>query len=474
MLVGEHCLPDAEALLDQAPCALVVTAEDGTILRHNQTFSRWLGLEPPVMLGKRFQDLLTVGGRIFHQTHWAPLMRMQGSVAEVKLELRHADGRLITMLLNGVRRETQHGVHYELAMFGTVDRDRYERELLGARKRAEQLLAERTAADLALQEARAELAEAYEHAQRRATLAEQMVAVASHDLKNPLTAIKMATGLLARGGWATRQTQLISTISQSCDRAERMIADLLDLASVRLGQGIHIQPQRTDLQRLIDDGVDEWRIALPHAYIRHLAKGKGAAWIDPDRLHQALGNLVGNAAAYGDLQHCITLTSDIGEGFVTLCVHNHGPVIPEPLAQQLFEPMTRATERSAGVRSVGLGLFIVKEIVSAHGGAIGVHSSAEAGTTFTLRLPDVSSTEHHESRCMNPIDQLEQNIERLGRLADALETVAPCPTSRLLLVTWLAEHLRSEAEADAIDRLLPELPAPLVADYRAWISKGGA
>jgi len=75
---------------------------------------------------------------------------------------------------------------------------------------------------------------------------------------------------------------------------------------------------------------------------------------------------------------------------------------------------------------------------------------------------------------MNPITQLEHSIERLGRLADALETVAPCPTSRLLLVTWLADHLNSEAEADAIDRQLPALPAPLVADYRVWISKGGA
>ncbi len=396
MLVGECLLPEADALLERAPCGLVVTTEDGTILRSNQTFSRWLGSDPTALLGRRFQSLLTMGGRIFHQTHWAPLMKIQGSVAEVKLDLQHADGRVITMLLNGVRHEHAGGVFYELAMFGTVERDRYERELLSARKRAEQLLAERSTAERALQEAKAELALAYRDAQRRATLAEQMVAVASHDLKNPLTAIKMATGLLARGDWAPRQQQLIGTIGLSCDRAQRMIADLLDLASARMGEGISIQRQVVDLPGLVDESVNELRVAFPHACIRHLSKGHGQVHVDPDRLHQTLGNLVANAAAYGDLQHGITLTSDVCQGTVSLCVHNHGPTIEPALIERLFEPMTRASERCAGGRSVGLGLFIVREIVTAHGGEIRVHSSQAQGTTFMVRLPAVPPTLHEQ------------------------------------------------------------------------------
>ncbi|MDZ5605365.1 PAS domain-containing sensor histidine kinase [Pseudomonas sp. RP23018S] len=396
MLVGEYLLPEADALLERAPCGLVVTTEDGTILRSNQTFSRWLGSEPTALLGRRFQSLLTMGGRIFHQTHWAPLMKIQGSVAEVKLDLQHADGHVITMLLNGVRHEHAEGVFYELAMFGTVERDRYERELLSARKRAEQLLAERSTAEQALQEAKAELALAYRDAQRRATLAEQMVAVASHDLKNPLTAIKMATGLLARGDWQPRQQQLIGTIGLSCERAQRMIADLLDLASARMGQGISIQRQVVALPALVDDSVNELRVAFPHARIRHLSKGRGQVALDPDRLYQTLGNLVANAAAYGDLRHAITLTSDVCQGAVSLSVHNHGPAIEQALIERLFEPMTRASERSAGGRSVGLGLFIVREIVTAHGGEIRVHSSQAQGTTFMVRLPAAPSTLHDQ------------------------------------------------------------------------------
>ncbi len=139
--------PDYEALFEGAPCGLIVTTEDGSILRTNRIFCTWIGLEPAQLQGRRFQTLLTVGGRIFHQTHWAPLMQMQGSVAEVKLDLLHGDGHIVTMLLNGVRRADVNGPYYELALFGTTDRDRYERELLSARQHAEHLLKEKTAAE---------------------------------------------------------------------------------------------------------------------------------------------------------------------------------------------------------------------------------------------------------------------------------------------------------------------------------------
>jgi sigma-B regulation protein RsbU (phosphoserine phosphatase) len=230
MPVEEQNLPSSDELFETAPCGLVVTTENGQILRANSTFATWIGFSLPELLGRRFQDLLTVGGRIFHQTHWAPLIRMQGSVAEVKLELKHRDGHIITMILNGVRREVETGAVLEMALFTTTDRDKYERELLGARRAAEELLREKTIAENALRQAQAELSIAYEKAERRAQFAEQMVAIASHDLKNPLTAIKMATDMLARGERFPKENQLLGHITRSSERAQRMIADLLDFA----------------------------------------------------------------------------------------------------------------------------------------------------------------------------------------------------------------------------------------------------
>lgn len=238
---------DPQELFDGAPCGLVVTKEDGTILRANMAFSTWIGYSQEALIGMRFQELLTMGGRIFHQTHWAPLMKMQGSVAEVKLDLKCSDKRVVTALLNGVRRNHADGAYYELALFGTVDREKYERELIKARRVTEDLLREKTLAETALMQAQAELNLAYEKLERRASFAEQMVAIVSHDLKNPLTAIKMAAGMLGRKEQPPKDALMLGHITHSTDRAQRMIADLLDLALARVGRGIAISPEELDL-----------------------------------------------------------------------------------------------------------------------------------------------------------------------------------------------------------------------------------
>ncbi|HDS1737196.1 PAS domain-containing sensor histidine kinase [Pseudomonas sp. BP8] len=387
MATDQPLLPDSEALFEGAPCGLVVTREDGTILRSNQLFSSWLGLSQSALIQRRFQDLLSIGGRIFHQTHWAPLMQMQGAVGEVKLDLTTAHGQTITLLLNGVRREHSGGALHELALFATTDRDRYERELLQARRRAEELLREKTSAEAALRQAKLELDAAYEVAQRRAHFAEQMVAIASHDLKNPLTAIKMATELLGRGERTAKENQLLGHISQSSERAQRMIADLLDLALARVGHGIGISCKRTDLHDLAERSVNELRVTFPQAVLVHEHAGVGSAELDADRVQQVIGNLVANSVAYGDLARPITITSTVTASVAMLTVHNDGEAIPEASLSKLFEPMTRLSQLDADVRSVGLGLFIVREISRAHGGDVTVSSTAEQGTMFCVSFP---------------------------------------------------------------------------------------
>ncbi|CRM17865.1 histidine kinase [Pseudomonas sp. 2822-15] len=371
-------------LFDSAACALAVTTEDGTILRANTLFGEWLGLRSAELCGRRFQDLLTMGGRIFHQTHLAPMLRMRGSVSEVKLDLVHHDGHKVTVLLNASAREQAGALLHEIALFGTTDRDKYERELLNARKLAEALLQERTSTELALHQAQAELSEAYAIAQRRALFAEQMVAIVSHDLKNPLTAIRMATDILARSERTPKERQLLGHIGQSSERAQRMIADLLDFTQARVGHGISIKTTPLDLHSVILHAVDELRVAFPTATLKHQAEGMGEACLDADRVQQIIGNLVANSVAYGDLLMPITITSRLGEGGCQVAVHNHGAAIPQTLLAGLFEPMTRGTDQGSEVRSVGLGLYIVRELAKAHGGDVVVSSCATKGTTFTV------------------------------------------------------------------------------------------
>lgn len=375
------------AYFENAPCGLVVMAADGTIIRANQTFCDWLGYDSTLMHACSFEQLLTVAGRVFQSTHWKPLMDMQGSVAEVKVDLQHRNGTAVAMLLNGVRQASDDGVVYQLALFGISQRDRNERGVFLAMQRAEELLAQKAAAESALQRAQVELAAAYEDVQHRALLAERMVAVASHDLKNPMTAIKMATELLARDVQSDRGRRLLGSIGTSAERAQRMIVDLLDFASIKLGQGIGIRRQQVDLLKAMDQSVSELRIVFGNASIRHLSRGQGTFEVDQDRLHQMIGNLVANSAAYGDLRYPITLTTEFCGNGVVLSVHNHGPAIAEELLPKLFEPMTRGSDRQDTLRSLGLGLFIVKQIAEAHGGWATVTSNPIYGTTFIIHLP---------------------------------------------------------------------------------------
>jgi sigma-B regulation protein RsbU (phosphoserine phosphatase) len=146
-------LPQADcgALYENAACGLLVTSADGIILRVNHTFCTWVGREAVELAGRvKVQDLLSMGGRIFHQTHWTPLLAMQGSVAEVKLDVLHRDGRPMPMVFNAVRRSSATGTWHELAVFLAHDRHQYEKELLLERKRAEELLARHQEAQRAL------------------------------------------------------------------------------------------------------------------------------------------------------------------------------------------------------------------------------------------------------------------------------------------------------------------------------------
>ncbi|WP_339491872.1 PAS domain-containing sensor histidine kinase [Pseudomonas rhizophila] len=378
---------DLTTLFVEAPCGLVVTTEDGSILRANHAFSQWTGYSERELRNQRFQNFLTMGGRIFHQTHWAPLMKLQGSVAEVKLELLHPDKRTFTVLLNGVRHERGYGVLHELALFPISDRDKYERELLKARKLAENLLQQKTTAEAELRLAQAELGKAFHEAQQRASFAEQMVAIVSHDLKNPLTAIKMGTDLLAQGGRTTREADLLRYITQSANRAERLISELLDFTLARVGQGIAVTPSAVDLHALVRQSIEVLRVTFPKARLVHNAIGAGSARLDADRVHQLIGNLVGNSVTYGDLERPITITSIMDDHSAYLSVLNYGEIISPALMTKLFEPMIRGSNADSGIRSVGLGLFIVKEIAKAHGGHVSVNSDKKLGTSFIVSFP---------------------------------------------------------------------------------------
>jgi sigma-B regulation protein RsbU (phosphoserine phosphatase) len=228
---------------------------------------------------------------------------------------------------------------------------------------------------------------AHAEAQVRASFAEQMVGIVSHDLRNPLTAIRMASGLLGEDRLGPQQTKLLGHITKSAERAHRMITDLLDFTQARVGSGISVNLAPIDLHAMVGQCLDELRMTFADRQIVHAASGLGPCIADSDRLFQLLGNLIGNAMAYGAKDGVVRVTSTIDDNGFTLSVHNTGEAIPEPLQGRLFEPMVRGVGDNDEARSVGLGLFIVREIAKAHRGDVQVVSTAEKGTSFIVSWP---------------------------------------------------------------------------------------
>ena len=380
------------AAFDDAPCALARTTASGTFLRVNRTFCTWLGYRSDELVGKRrLQDLLTMGGRIFHQTHWSPLLQIQGSIGEVKLDLIHRDGHVIPMIMNAVRRASGGLVRHEIAVFVAEDRSRYERELLAARKRAEELLQKEREAQQALAAAQVELDLQRVAAEDRARFAEQMVGIVSHDLRNPIAAIQLSAALLGRAELTPRQGRALEAILSSVARSKRLIEDLLDFTEARIGRGLRVTTRPLRLHEFTAQVVEELRVLFPGRRLVHTAGAGEVCPGDEDRLAQLLGNLVSNAMTYGEPAAPVTVSTEVGAEHAVLAVHNHGRPIRAEALPTLFDAMTRGKDGAAAAapsgHSVGLGLFIVRQIARAHGGEVAVASSADAGTTFTVTLP---------------------------------------------------------------------------------------
>jgi signal transduction histidine kinase len=217
---------------------------------------------------------------------------------------------------------------------------------------------------------------------------DQMMGVLGHDLRNPLNVIRLsAQSLIARDDLPEGRVRIIKRILSNGERIDRMVHDLLDYTRAR-GGDFALKRASCALADIGREVVDAMETLHPARVFRFAAGGGDTEgeW-DRDRIVRALSNLMTNAVNYGDQNGEVTLAVEGKGETVEVRVHNRGNPIPPEMQAQIFEPFTRAAESAADREGLGLGLFIVREIVHAHGGTIELASNAEQGTTFTVRLP---------------------------------------------------------------------------------------
>lgn len=235
------------------------------------------------------------------------------------------------------------------------------------------------------------------------------LAILSHDLRNPLNAIAMSAALLPRvADSAGEVAQTVSQIAESASVMAQMIKDLLDYTRTRLGAGMPISPSAMNLEELCRNVIAEYRSSFPQRVIHFDAEGEFTGNWDADRLRQMISNLVGNAIQHSaeDLPIDVKLSGNTSD--VVAVVHNGGPPIDLGDLQKIFEPLVQGSRvdrpRKNRPGSIGLGLYIAREIALSHEGTIDVASSLEAGTSFTVRLPRHG---HFKSRSPSDLEGLE-------------------------------------------------------------------
>jgi signal transduction histidine kinase len=213
---------------------------------------------------------------------------------------------------------------------------------------------------------------------------ELFLAALGHDLRGPLNAIGLASdSLLRHAALPEAAAQTVTRIARSTERMARLIEQLLDFAQARAGQPMQLERHRLELAELWHHVLDEIRLAENEQRVVLRSDGNTSGEWDADRLLQLFQNLLSNALQHGDPSRPITITLSSDAERVACEVHNCGAPIPPEMMPVLFDPFRRGP---AG-HGLGLGLYISRQIVTAHGGTVEARSTAGEGTTFRVVLP---------------------------------------------------------------------------------------
>jgi signal transduction histidine kinase len=218
------------------------------------------------------------------------------------------------------------------------------------------------------------------------------LAILGHDLRNPLGTVVTGSTFVMQGLDIPPRYVLVATrMFNSAKRMSKLINDLIDFTRSHLGPGIPIRVKQASIVAVCEEVVNELRTFHPEKQIDLHVPPQLDAIFDEGRIAQVLSNLIGNAIQYGSGDAPVTVQVSGTEGNVVVTVNNRGAAIPSEKLSSVFDPMVRiaasVTNDYLERTSLGIGLYISREIVHAHGGKVLLASTDADGTTFTVTIP---------------------------------------------------------------------------------------
>jgi PAS domain S-box-containing protein len=341
--------------------AIFMLDENGRVTTWNSGAERLTGYKADEIIGQGLSVFYTKEARqADHLRQLLETAQREGRYEGEHWRVRKDGTRLwANVIITAIRNESG-----TLIGFAKVTQDLTERRLAEEKREAARLRAEEAA-----------------------MLRERLIAIVGHDLRNPLSSISMAAEMLSSSALATADAQLVERIQRNASRMMRMIGQILDFARIRSGQSFELRLESADLHQVCEVVIDEFRLTSPDRDIVLSIEGRADALFDSDRIAQVLSNLISNAIQHGTHGPISVTVRDALPDAAAVDVHNFGPAIPRATQASLFDAFHRETTAGNHRSSIGLGLFIAKEIVHAHGGSIAIRSPDRNGTTFSVILP---------------------------------------------------------------------------------------
>ena len=358
-----------EDLYDHAPCGYFSTLPDGTFIKTNSTFLSWLGYESSQLLYvKKLQDLLGIGDAIFYDTHYYPLLQMQGGVNEINFALKKHNGILLPALLNTVVVNDAEGkpALFRTTVFDITDRKKYETELILAKRKAEEAARVKT----------------------------EFLSTVSHEIRTPINAIVGIVHLLRSTSLTPQQAEYLSVLEISTENLLKLINNVLDFSRIEAGK-LSLDEESINLRELLYSVVHGFKAKANEKGLSLTLvldeKVPETLLLDPLKLVQVLNNLLSNAIKFtehGSIELKVELR-ELKENVATLkfSVTDTGIGIAADNLELIFEEFAQANARiNRTYGGTGLGLAISRRLLDLYNSRLEVQSEQGKGSTFCFTL----------------------------------------------------------------------------------------
>ncbi len=386
---------DFKTLYHHAPCGYLYTKEDGTLIEMNDTFLAFTGYSrEEIIENRRFEDFLTLGGKIYYETHFAPLLNMQGEVSQINFDFIRKDETRFPVLINAIKEsanEKQHN-YIQFIVLDITQRKQYEMELMNAKRKSEELLTQLRNVNEELTSNIQVIAEQRDQLEKLNTTKDKFFSIVAHDLKSPLNSLKSFSSLLINHIDSLNKDEILTMSKQlrdSVDNTIKMADNLITWAMVQM-EDYKFNEETIKVKDITSNICDVYQDVALKKGINVNCSVEDSLTItgDKNQIEFVIRNLVNNAIKFTHKHGFVSLTAkSLPDGQVQISVSDSGVGISDEFKRKLFSiSKEQSTIGTDGEKGTGLGLMLSYEFMKLNGGQIDIESSLGKGTTFHTKF----------------------------------------------------------------------------------------